>query len=170
MAQIIRDRVFGSFGSRRHTKIPIQVPIEPEPIMPAYPVEDLPNPFGDLSSYLSDSDLRETVYEILVGACRSSGPKPLTYTPQSEKTDRNIQSSLSSLQRSLTSSAKKAVGLKQTTSSRRLGSTKRSGSIWELMRVQMRVSEQIDTRIRRALLRVAAGQVSSDLSSQTLCF
>lgn len=136
--------------------------------MPAYPVEDLPNPFGDLSPYLSDSDLRETVYEILVGACRSSGPKPLTYTPQSEKTDRNSQSSLSSLQRSLTSSAKKALGLKQTTSSRRLGSTKRSGSIWELMRVQMRVSEQIDTRIRRALLRVAAGQLGRKIECMVL--
>ncbi|KAM5547604.1 protein unc-13 [Rosa sericea] len=184
MAQIIRDRVFGSFGgSRRHSRVPIPIP-EPEPepepkpkpererVMPVYPVEDLPNPFGDMGPHLSDSDLRETVYEILVGACRSSGPKPLTYTPQSEKiTDRNSQSSssLSSLQRSLTSSAKKALGLKQTASSKRLGgSSKRSGSVFELMRVQMRVSEQTDTRIRRALLRVAAGQLGRKIESMVL--
>ncbi|XP_004287459.1 PREDICTED: uncharacterized protein LOC101291750 [Fragaria vesca subsp. vesca] len=171
MAQIIRDRVFGSFGgSRRHSKIPIPIPRpEPEPgperVMPVYPVEDLPNPFGELGPDLSDSDLRETVYEILVGACRSSGPKPLTYTPQSEKADR---SSLSTLQRSLTSSAKAALGLKQTASSKRLGSSKRSGSVFELIRVQMRVSEQTDTRIRRALLRVAAGQLGRKIECMVL--
>lgn len=150
--------------------------------MPVYPVEDLPNPFGELGPNLSDSELRETVYEILVGACRSSGAKPLTYIPQSEKTDRTTLTSLpSSLQRSTSSAAsrvKKALGLKQTASSRRRlgdgdsvsqGKTKRSGTVWELMRVQMRVSEQTDTRVRRALLRVAAGQVC-ELRCETHCF
>ncbi|PQM40213.1 uncharacterized protein Pyn_17187 [Prunus yedoensis var. nudiflora] len=83
MAQILRDRVFGN--SKRHSQRynPIQT------TMPVYPVEDLPNPFGELGPNLSDKELRETVYEILVGACRSSGAKPLTYIPQSEKTDRS---------------------------------------------------------------------------------
>ncbi|CAN6707130.1 unnamed protein product [Malus baccata var. baccata] len=63
-----------------------------------------PNPLS-----LSDSKLRETVYEILVGACRISEPKPLTYIPQSEKTDRNA---LTLLLSSVASRVKKALGLK----------------------------------------------------------
>lgn len=139
-----------------------------------YPVEDLPSPFGDLGSNLSDSDLRETAYEILVAACRSTGTRALTYIPQSEKADRApaIVSS-TSLQRSLSSSAsrvKKALGLKTTPTKRRgggagggesvsQGRVKKAVTVGELMRVQMRVSEQTDSRIRRALLRVSAGQV-----------
>ncbi|KAI5320368.1 hypothetical protein L3X38_040076 [Prunus dulcis] len=178
MAQILRDRVFGN--SKRHSQRhnPIQT------TMPVYPVEDLPNPFGELGPNLSDSELRETVYEILVGACRSSGAKPLTYIPQSEKTDRSDRTTLtslpSSLQRSTSSAAsrvKKALGLKQTASSRRRlgdgdslsqGKTRRSGTVWELMRVQMRVSEQTDTRVRRALLRVAAGQLGKRIECMVL--
>lgn len=146
------------------------------------PVEHLPSPFG--APNLSDSELRETAYEILVGACRSSGTRPLTYIPQSEKPERAPTVTPSaSLQRSLTSSAasrvKKALGLKTTSSfsskrrvaavggggsesvSQGQGRVKKAVTTGELMRVQMRVSEQTDSRIRRALLRVAAGQVTS---------
>ncbi|XP_020417949.1 uncharacterized protein LOC18793656 [Prunus persica] len=178
MAQILRDRAFGN--SKRHSQRhnPIQT------TMPVYPVEDIPNPFGELGPNLSDSELRETVYEILVEACRSSGAKPLTYIPQSEKTDRSDRTTLTSLpssfQRSTSSAAsrvKKALGLKQTASSRRRlgdgdsvsqGKTKRSGTVWELMRFQMRVSEQTDTRVRRALLRVAAGQLGKRIECMVL--
>ena len=147
--------------------------------MPMQPVEHLPSPFG--APNLSDSELRETAYEILVGACRSSGTRPLTYIPQSEKPERAPTVTPSaSLQRSLTSSAasrvKKALGLKTTSSfssKRRVaavgggdegqgqGRVKKAVTTGELIRVQMRVSEQTDSRIRRALLRVAAGQVTS---------
>ena len=147
--------------------------------MPMQPVEHLPSPFG--APNLSDSELRETAYEILVGACRSSGTRPLTYIPQSEKPERALTVTPSaSLQRSLTSSAasrvKKALGLKTTSSfssKRRVaavgggdegqgqGRVKKAVTTGELIRVQMRVSEQTDSRIRRALLRVAAGQVTS---------
>lgn len=177
MSKIFRDKTLGS--SKRHNiNVDFQVP------MPMQPVEHLPSPFG--APNLSDSELRETAYEILVGACRSSGTRPLTYIPQSEKPERAptvIPSA--SLQRSLTSSAasrvKKALGLKTTSSSsskRRVaavgggggggggesvsqGRVKKAVTTGELMRVQMRVSEQTDSRIRRALLRVAAGQVTS---------
>ena len=37
--------------------------------------------------------------------------------------------------------------------------SKKSVTAGELMRVRMRVSEQTDSRIRRGLLRIAAGQV-----------
>lgn len=172
MAHILRDKVFGS--SRRHQHQPTQT------TMPVYPIEDLPSPFGDLGLNISDSELRETAYEILVAACRSSGGKPLTYIPQSEKTDRAAAlSPSSSLQRSLTSTAasrvKKALGLKPSSNSKKIngsdsvsqGRTKRSVTVGEMMRTQMSVSEQTDTRIRRGLLRVAAGQVC-ELSSGVL--
>ena len=123
--------------------------------------EGLPSPFADVAPNLSESELRETAYEILVGACRSAGPKPLTFISQSNRGDGNAVQSTSSgsLQRSLTwravNKVKKAVGLKTTSSGSR-----QAGTRGELMRVQMRVSELTDTRIRRALLRLAAGQVS----------
>lgn len=127
--------------------------------MPVHPIEDLSLPFGDPGPNLPESELRETAYEILVAACRSSGPKPLTFISQSERGGRD-RAPASSLHRSMTSAAaskvKKALGLK-TASSR----SKRAGTTTgELVRVQMRISEQSDSRIRRALLRIAASQVS----------
>lgn len=80
------------------------------------------------------------------------------------------------LQRSLTSAAaskmKKALGLRSGSSSKGDGSSPGSGgkvkkpvTIGELMRVQMRVSEASDSRIRRALLRISAGQVGKRIES-----
>ncbi|XP_027070822.1 protein unc-13 homolog [Coffea arabica] len=157
------------------------------------PLEELPNPFGQLSLHLTQSELRENAYEILIGASRSSGAsRPLTYVSNSERTMERSRSTSASLQRSVTSAAaskvKKALGLK----SRRknLGSDeadadldagqgkhsasqcttqkKRSSTVGELMRVQMRVSEQTDSRVRRALLRVAAGQLGRRMESMVL--
>lgn len=77
------------------------------------------------------------------------------------------------MQRSLTSTAaskmKKALGLRSSSSTgikRPEGSPGSGGkpkkpvTVGELMRVQMKVSENVDSRIRRALLRIAAGQVA----------
>ncbi|KAA8534909.1 hypothetical protein F0562_029875 [Nyssa sinensis] len=68
------------------------------------------------------------------------------------------------------SKVKKALGLKSSKSSKSVGSgkAKRPISIGELMRVQMRVSEQTDSRIRRALLRIAAGQLGRRIESMVL--
>lgn len=147
-------------------------------------MESLPSPFGDPAPNLSDSELRETAYEILVAACRSTGSRPLTYIPQSPKSDRSngvTTASLApspSLHRSLTSTAaskvKKALGMKKRIgdgdgdgdggeSSGQPGRSKKSVTVGELVRVQMRISEQIDSRIRRALLRIASGQVRFSL-------
>ncbi|GAB2219724.1 hypothetical protein Droror1_Dr00007361 [Drosera rotundifolia] len=122
------------------------------------------NPFGELGLPISESDLRETAYELLVGVCRSSGSKPLTYIPQSEKRE---EKGSSALQRSLTAGKVKAVlGLKS--KSKKKGSDRENvegserkvrGSVGEAMRNQMRVSEQVDSRIRKVLLRIAAGQL-----------
>ncbi|KAL3825188.1 hypothetical protein ACJIZ3_021217 [Penstemon smallii] len=101
------------------------------------------DPFGELGVDLSPSELRETAYEILVGACRSSSSgRPLKYNSNSN--------SKANLERSLTTSS----------------SLGRAGS--EMMRVQMRVSEKTDSRIRRGLLRVAAGQLGKRIESIVL--
>lgn len=146
----------------------------------------LPCPFGDVT--LSATDLRASAYEIFLASTRSSSSKPLTYTSNSLSNNNSIScgdgnsslsngnnsnNSSSSLQRSLTSTAaskmKKALGLRSSSkrgsdggspqSSGSGGKTKKPVTIGELMRVQMRVSDAMDSRIRRGLLRISAGQV-----------
>lgn len=140
-------------------------------------LEDLPNPFGELGIHITEPELRETAYEILIGACRSSGSsRPLTYVSNSErKMERSQSVSSPSLHKSVTSAAaskvKKALGLKSRKKGldsdsaadqkeNSVGQKKRASTVGELMRVQMKISEQTDSRVRRAMLRVAAGQVS----------
>lgn len=62
---------------------------------------------------------------------------------------------------------KKALGLKSPSSKKSPGSGQGSGgkskkpmTVGDLMRMQMNVSETVDSRVRRALLRISAGQVS----------
>lgn len=173
MAHLFRDLSLGH--SKRETTPPPQATA-----MPARAASidaDLPSPLGQLAAQLSDSDLRLTAYEIFVAVCRTSSGKPLTYITNSDSPSHNSPSS-PGLQRSLTSTAaskvKKAFGLKSPSGS---GSKKSPGSgsgiasgqgkpkrpmtVGELMRTQMGVSEAMDSRVRRALLRIAAGQVSS---------
>ncbi|XP_065848994.1 protein unc-13 homolog [Euphorbia lathyris] len=152
--------------------------------MPVYPIHDfqIQSPFPDAAPNLSDSELRESAYEILIAACRSSGSRPLTYIPQSEKNGDKAgsgvaslgSSSSSSLQRSLTSTAaskvKKALGIRSgSTTKKKSGEpAKKTVTVGELIRVQMRVSEQTDSRIRRAMLRIAAGQLGRRMESMVL--
>ena len=143
------------------------------------PAADLPSPFGQLSPTISDSDLRLTAYEIFVSACRTSSGKPLSSIAQAERSLTSSPTPIPtppispSLQRTLTSTAasrvKKAFGLKSSPSSKKSPSGKETSpakaakkpmTVGELMRCQMRVSEDTDSRIRRALLRIAASQVS----------
>ncbi|KAK8644936.1 hypothetical protein V6N13_118795 [Hibiscus sabdariffa] len=150
--------------------------------MPCYFTETMTCPFGELATNLSDSELREKAYEIMVAACRSSGGKPLTFISQSERKSERAAAtptfaSTPSLQRYLTltaaSKVKKALGLKS--SPRRLVSgdseserVKKAVTIGEMLRVQMGVSEQMDSRVRRALLRVAAAQLGKRIESIVL--
>uniref|UniRef100_A0A0E0AIF5 MHD1 domain-containing protein n=1 Tax=Oryza glumipatula TaxID=40148 RepID=A0A0E0AIF5_9ORYZ len=135
----------------------------------------LPSPFPDLGVPLSAAELRATAYEILVAASRATGAKPLTYIPQSAASAASPASSLSSsIHRSLASTAaassskvKKALGLRRSSassSSKRRG-TRRPATVAELVRVQLGVTEQADARIRRALLRIAAGQLGKHAES-----
>ncbi|XP_078428194.1 protein unc-13 homolog [Wolffia australiana] len=144
--------------------------------------QDLPSPFGELRCKLSREDLLYTAYEIFVGVSRVTGGRPLTYIAQAEKAaagasiERSLSSAMSSsstsssasssLHRSLTSSAahqvKRALGLKPGSLS---NSTKKLSNIAELMRVQLGISEQADSRIRRGLLRISAGKLGRRIES-----
>ncbi|KAK1630330.1 hypothetical protein QYE76_004645 [Lolium multiflorum] len=151
----------------------------------------LPSPFPDLGVPLSAAELREASYEVLVAASRTTGGRPLTYIPQaapaspaaSASSASSANSSSSSLQRSLTSAAaskmKKALGLKSSASSKggspgsgggggAKAAPRRPATVGDLMRVQMRVSEPADARIRRGLLRIAAGQLGRRAEAMVL--
>ncbi|KAH6798599.1 elongation factor Ts [Perilla frutescens var. frutescens] len=133
------------------------------------------DPFGQLGADLSPSELRETAYEILVGACRSSGSgRRLTYVSSSNSKERSQQQSLT--QKSAASKVKKALGLKPKKKKKSGGEDESGdpdrkrggGTLGELMRVQMRISEQTDSRVRRGFLRVAAGQLGRRIESMVL--
>eukprot|EP00252_Welwitschia_mirabilis_P018278 TRINITY_DN4060_c0_g1_i1.p1 TRINITY_DN4060_c0_g1~~TRINITY_DN4060_c0_g1_i1.p1 ORF type:complete len:963 (-),score=237.41 TRINITY_DN4060_c0_g1_i1:241-3129(-) len=141
---------------------------------------DLDCPFGELSCQLSVQELSDTAYEIFIAACRPAGRSTLTYIPKEERSA-SFSSSASvspSLQKTLASSAasrvKRALGLRSSTSQR--GSFrdnspskgKKPQTIGELMRTQMGVSEQTDARVRRALLRISAGQLGKRVENLVL--
>lgn len=142
----------------------------------------LPSPFPDLGVPLSAAELRATAYEVLVAASRATGAKPLTYIPQSAASAASAAapapSLSSSIHRSLASTAaassskvKKALGLRRSSassSSKRRGA-RRPATVAELVRVQLGVTEQADARIRRALLRIAAGQVGISVTCLLKC-
>ncbi|XP_027354002.1 protein unc-13 homolog isoform X1 [Abrus precatorius] len=181
MAHLFRDLSLGH--SKRETTPPLPPMIMPP--KPAAVADDLPSPLGQLAANLSDSELALTAYEIFVAACRTSSGKPLSSVSNSSSNHSNSPSNNSpnspAYQRSLTSTAaskvKKAFGLKSPGSGSRKspgsgsgsgsgqGKLKRPLTVGELMRNQMRVSEAMDSRVRRALLRISAGQVGRRIES-----
>ncbi|KAF9615841.1 hypothetical protein IFM89_026729 [Coptis chinensis] len=170
MARLFRDK---SLESKKQTRTSLTESI---------PIPGLPSPFGELNnSSLSDSELRETAYEIFISVNRSSIScgKSLTFSNNNNNSpSSSVSSSGSSLQRSITSTAaskfKYALGMKSSSSSDSpISSTststpKKRISVGELMRVHLGVSEHSDSRIRRALLRIAAGQVGKCIESMVL--
>ncbi|CAO2188026.1 unnamed protein product [Urochloa humidicola] len=99
----------------------------------------LPSPLPELGLALSAADLGATAYELLVAASRATGAKPLTYIPQSAAAGGKPKGAFG-----LGSSASSNGGM---------------AAVLELLRVRMGVTAEADARIRRVLLRVAAGQV-----------
>ncbi|KAE9587055.1 hypothetical protein Lalb_Chr23g0269631 [Lupinus albus] len=181
MALLFREL---SLGHSKRDTTPPPPPIIPPP-KPA--ADNLPSPFGQISINLTDHQLTLTAYEIFVAACRTSSGKPLTFVPNSHSAELLTQNSLNSFsyQRSLTytaaSKVKKVFGLnlpgsgsKQSPGSGGSGSgsgqgkPKRPMTVGELMRNQMRVSEAMDSRVRRALLRISAGQVGRRIESMVV--
>ncbi|KAL6900632.1 hypothetical protein ACP4OV_005308 [Aristida adscensionis] len=114
----------------------------------------LPSPLPDLGVPLSADDLRATAYEVLVAASRATGAKPLTYIPQS--------ASSSSVQRP------PRTGGPSGSSKDGQAAARRPATAAELVRARMGVTEQDDVRIRRGLLRVAAGQLGRSAESMVL--
>ncbi|KAJ0090299.1 hypothetical protein Patl1_12928 [Pistacia atlantica] len=182
MAHLFRDLSLGH-SKRESTPPPLTQSRPPPPLtMPPRPITNLPSPFGQLATQLSDSDLQLTSYEIFVAACRTSTGKPLTYIPNNSTDSPNHHNSNSpshnspTLQRSLTSAAaskmKKALGLKSPVSKKSPGSgpgkSRKAMTVGELMRTQMGVSDTVDSRVRRALLRISAAQVGRKIESTVL--
>uniref|UniRef100_A0A2P2KFJ1 Uncharacterized protein MANES_16G075400 n=1 Tax=Rhizophora mucronata TaxID=61149 RepID=A0A2P2KFJ1_RHIMU len=192
MASIFRELSLGH-SKRESTPPPAPPALQvPPPMASKLSQTDLESTLGQLAIQLTDSDLRATAYEIFLAVCRTSSGKPLTYISSSNNNSNTESPNSNShghgqspnshspaLQRSLTSAAaskmKKALGLKSPGS----GSKKSPGgsgqvkprrplTVGELMRTQMRVSETVDSRIRRALLRVSAGQVGRRIESVVL--
>uniref|UniRef100_M4EZM7 MHD1 domain-containing protein n=1 Tax=Brassica campestris TaxID=3711 RepID=M4EZM7_BRACM len=185
MAHLFRELSLGH--SKRETTPP------PPPSMTSTIPSDLPpSPLGQLAVQFSESDLRLIAYEIFVAACRSATGKPLSSAVSSlsvanpDSPSNGVSPASPAAQRSLTAAAaskmKKALGMKSL-SSLSPGSTKSPGSgsgsgsggkpkrpttVGELMRIQMRVSESVDSRVRRAFLRIAASQVGRKIESVVL--
>lgn len=145
-------------------------------------------PFGKVD--VDHEDLRETAYEIFFTACRSApgfgGKNALNYYPTWTAGDRDrerekLSSECTSSGAMNTSSRiKRALGLKKMKPSAPARTLSGSGSSFklepsmttqsakakrpltsaELMRQQMKVTEQSDTRLRKTLMRTLVGQVS----------
>lgn len=184
MAHLFREL---SLGHSKRDSTPPPPPSQSATSRSSSMSSDLPpSPLGQLAVQLSDSDLRLTAYEIFVAACRSATGKPLSSAVSvavSNSDSPNGSPASPAIQRSLTSTAaskmKKALGLRSSSSlspgsnkspgsgsgsaSGSNGKSKRPTTVGELMRIQMRVSEAVDSRVRRAFLRIAASQVSSIL-------
>ncbi|PRQ27524.1 hypothetical protein RchiOBHm_Chr6g0306221 [Rosa chinensis] len=189
MAHLFRELSLGHSKRGAHSTTG-SAPALTIPTKPTTMATDLPSPLGQLSAQLTDSELRLTAYEIFVAACRTSTGKALTFVSSSlsdSPTQQHTNGAASSpngspaLQRSLTSAAaskmKKALGLKSPGSSSGSkkspgsgsgsgpGKPKRAMTVGELMRIQMGISEAMDSRVRRALLRISAGQVGRRIES-----
>jgi hypothetical protein len=133
------------------------------PAAPAADIDALGSPFPPLKVEFSEDEWRETAYEILMACCGLAAMSARSSTPKLQT------------QKSLTSAAashmKKALGLQGTTaatttrelSQRALSfksNKKTPSTVTEIMKVQLRISDQSEVRTLRALSRAAAGQAS----------
>ena len=149
---------------------------------------DLAWPFEELQD-LDHDDIRETAYEVFFTACRSSpgfgGRSNLTFYSKHENNGDNGGGDGGHVPVSQTSTVKRALGLKMLRSSlsqrimvvsstpsspvagggcsprsRNAARPRRQMNMADVMRVQMQVSEQSDSRLRKTLMRTLVGQVS----------
>ncbi|XP_021275739.1 uncharacterized protein LOC110410406 [Herrania umbratica] len=192
MAHLFRDL---SLGHSKRESTPPPPPTQPQPMPTKLTSTDLQSPLGQLASQLSDSDVRLTAYDVFLAVCRTSSSKPLStsasfnsdspsHNSPGQNHNHNHSPNSPALQRSLTSAAaskmKKALGLKSPGSSSGSkkspssgpgsgqGKSKRPTTVGELMRIQMRVPETVDSRVRRALLRIGGGLVGRRIESVVL--
>ncbi|PPR92402.1 hypothetical protein GOBAR_AA28267 [Gossypium barbadense] len=143
MAHLFRDLSLGH-SKRESTPLPLQT--KPRMLPSKLTSTDLQSPLGQLASQLTDSDLRLTAYDVFLAVCPAA------------------------------SKMKKAFGLKSPGSKKSPGSgpgsgegkSKRPTTVGELMRIQMRIPETVDSRVRRALLRIGGGLVGRRIESVVL--
>ncbi|MBA0633027.1 hypothetical protein Godav_001682 [Gossypium davidsonii] len=194
MAHLFRDISLGH-SKRESTPRPSPLQTKPQPMPSKLTSADLQSPFGQLASQLNDSDLRFIAYDVFLAVCCTSSSKPLSTSASlnsdspshnSPGQNHNHSPNTPALQRSLTSAAaskmKKALGLKSPGSSpgskkspgsgpgSGQGKSKRPVTVGELMRIQMRVPEAVDARVRRSLLRIGGGLVGRRIESVVLPF
>ncbi|KAL9226835.1 hypothetical protein vseg_002602 [Gypsophila vaccaria] len=187
MSYLFRDKSAAISASFRRDSTP------PPPSPPHQPPSSpLPSPFSaDLTPALSPADLRATAYDLLVAASRTSSGKPLSSSSSSPSAAAAaaIHRSSSSSSPTLTAASaasrmKKALGLRSSSSASSSVLRKSVGggggggdnggskvvvmTVGELMRVQMRVSENVDSRVRRAFLRIAASQLGKRIDNLVL--
>ncbi|KAE8771727.1 hypothetical protein D1007_56377 [Hordeum vulgare] len=139
---------------------------------------DLECPFGGIDA-LGPVELRETAYEVFFMSCRSSGGAAAS-SPGARgggASEGEVSSPVAGAgarggSAVMSSKVKKALGLKprrsaptmvrtlsQNSSPVSPGRTRRPMTSAEIMRQQMRVTEQSDARLRRTLMRAVVGQV-----------
>lgn len=127
----------------------------------------LASPFQRLEVDLSKDELKETSYEIFAAACKAAsgigafGRSKTGLSYVSQASQKNFAANASS-------SIKKALGLrsKKGVDKEQIGAaakSKKQQSTFDIVRIQMGISDQTDTRIRRALSRTAAGQVGKNV-------
>ncbi|KAJ1295243.1 hypothetical protein BS78_01G208600 [Paspalum vaginatum] len=138
---------------------------------------DLDCPFGRVDA-LGPVELRETAYEIFFMSCRSSGPAPSRVggvadgevsSPVASAAARGgggvmgsrVKKALGLRARRLSSGAQPMMArtLSQTSGPASPGRARRPMTSAEIMRQQMRVTDQSDARLRRTLMRTVVGQV-----------
>ena len=139
---------------------------------------DLDCPFGGIDA-LGPVELRETAYEIFFMSCRSSGgaaaSSPGARGGAGGSSEVEVSSPVAGTRGGsgvMSSRVKKALGLKPRRSAPTMvrtlsqspgpaspGRSRRPMTSAEIMRQQMRVTEQSDARLRRTLMRAVVGQV-----------
>ncbi|XP_020174209.1 protein unc-13 homolog [Aegilops tauschii subsp. strangulata] len=148
---------------------------------------DLECPFGGIGA-LGSVELRETAYEIFFMSCRSSGGAAASSpgTRGGGASEGEVSSPVAGAgarggSAVMSSKVKKALGLKPRRSAPTMvrtssqnsgpvspGRTRRPMTSAEIMRQQMRVTEQSDARLRRTLMRAVVGQVGKKPDSIVL--
>ncbi|KAJ9551119.1 hypothetical protein OSB04_015164 [Centaurea solstitialis] len=146
------------------------------------------DPFSNLGLVdLSESEIRETAYEIFIAAFKThSGAgsgKALSYVSRTPRAAAAVPAVAPSLQRSMTftavSKVKRSLGIMSPTTRKNKGSggsaptspsekEDRTAAIGETVRVQMKISEQTDARVKVAFMKIAAGLLGRRIESIVL--
>eukprot|EP00250_Pteridium_aquilinum_P020795 c24951_g1_i1 orf=1316-4240(+) len=151
---------FSRISSRSsHTVAPVDAP-------------GLPSPFQALSLEFSRDDLRETCYEIFAASCRAASGIS-SFAKSRSGLSYVSQASQKTISANAASTIKKALGLrsKKSPEKEQAGTppkSKKQLTGVDVVKTQMGISDQTDTRIRRALSRTAAGQVGKNADMMLL--